>query len=788
MPLTRSQLKTDVNNITDPENHQNTAAVVRERLYNLIDNLFNIAEDTIDFARIENLPGYQLISQKNQAGGYAGLNSDGLISLLALQLLIKDSADSGSQNTWSIDQIKEKLAELDIIDDDAEEGDGLTYSIDKILALLTEKQDNLLDEGGKIASAYLPSYVDEVIEVANFAALPTTGESGKIYITVDNNNQYRWSGSLYVLITASPGSTDAVPEGSTNKYWTNARTISSTLTGYAKATASAAITAVHTIKEAIQILEKKVDDAITSILLKVNKAGDTMTGLLTAPSVALSNTAESVAPILSSRRGHDNSFLRIKGFKTISKIVQSGSFSDSFYVFGIGLDDNNKLVTYNAVIESSIDMDSAGILAGVELMDGTPYLSSFDSLFCGRDSDGNGIVYVVGSSYELDVVFTRAACTISSITAFGSIVLLAGKDDSGGCFYGYCTTTAFSFTVVTTGEITNFDSVTKVFARSVTEWYLMGVSGTGADETRISRTANSGGAWTTSVISSFYGKDIYAYTGNSITVVGSEIEDGPPAVYRSVDSGVSWNLSTDENYAVGDFPICKILVVKISQTTRTFLIAQDHVYFSVNSGSSVLNVFSPEIEFKTEGGITSAINHAFVATASSDPNYIGVARLKDVIIVNLKETSAATGASVAIENSESLGLRSELNTLVSSTTLRDILLAKATTVEPNDIGAYTLITNLADHNFIAECYAASLSWDFSFINAFQTDYEFTIKFFKGVIGDQLHTFDGSTVIKTDDPADIIDGNEVTLTHSSTSKYLMVVKRIEYDTFVVISRF
>lgn len=48
---------------------------------------------------------------------------------------------------------------------------------------------------------YLPSYVDDVIEVADYASLPTTGESGKIYITLDNNSQYRWSGSVYVSLT-----------------------------------------------------------------------------------------------------------------------------------------------------------------------------------------------------------------------------------------------------------------------------------------------------------------------------------------------------------------------------------------------------------------------------------------------------------------------------------------------------------------------------------------------------------------------------------------------------------
>jgi hypothetical protein len=80
-----------------------------------------------------------------------------------------------------------------------------------------------LDAGGKVASAQLPSYVDDVVEAANQAALPVTGETSKIYVTLDTNKTYRWSGSAYVEISASPGSTDAVTEGSTNLYFTTQR-------------------------------------------------------------------------------------------------------------------------------------------------------------------------------------------------------------------------------------------------------------------------------------------------------------------------------------------------------------------------------------------------------------------------------------------------------------------------------------------------------------------------------------------------------------------------------------
>lgn len=53
----------------------------------------------------------------------------------------------------------------------------------------------------KIKSSLLPSYVDDVIEVANYASLPSPGEEGKIYVTLDTNKTYRWGGTAYVEIS-----------------------------------------------------------------------------------------------------------------------------------------------------------------------------------------------------------------------------------------------------------------------------------------------------------------------------------------------------------------------------------------------------------------------------------------------------------------------------------------------------------------------------------------------------------------------------------------------------------
>jgi hypothetical protein len=80
-----------------------------------------------------------------------------------------------------------------------------------------------LDASTKVPAAQLPSYVDDVLEFANLAAFPATGATGIIYVALDTGKIYRWSGSAYVEISPSPGSTDAVPEGSVNLYYTSAR-------------------------------------------------------------------------------------------------------------------------------------------------------------------------------------------------------------------------------------------------------------------------------------------------------------------------------------------------------------------------------------------------------------------------------------------------------------------------------------------------------------------------------------------------------------------------------------
>lgn len=60
-----------------------------------------------------------------------------------------------------------------------------------------------LDASGKVLSSQLPSYVDDVLSYTTQSSFPSTGESGKIYITEDTNKTYRWTGSAYAEISSS---------------------------------------------------------------------------------------------------------------------------------------------------------------------------------------------------------------------------------------------------------------------------------------------------------------------------------------------------------------------------------------------------------------------------------------------------------------------------------------------------------------------------------------------------------------------------------------------------------
>ena len=109
-----------------------------------------------------------------------------------------------------------------------------------------------LDSAGKVANAQLPSYVDDVVEYANFAGFPATGETGKIYVAIDTGDVYRWGGSSYVQINDAVTSADQATKLAT------ARNIA--LTGPITGTASFDGTAAANISTTLDISGKTTSD------------------------------------------------------------------------------------------------------------------------------------------------------------------------------------------------------------------------------------------------------------------------------------------------------------------------------------------------------------------------------------------------------------------------------------------------------------------------------------------------------------------------------------------------
>lgn len=121
-----------------------------------------------------------------------------------------------------------------------------------------------LDEYARIPPSQLPSYVDDVLEYPTREDFPATGEGGKIYIAVNQGTAanptvwWRWTGTTYVDIPPSPGTTDALVEGSTNLYFSENRVRNTVLTGLSLAV-STAVTATDSVLSAIGKLQARLN-------------------------------------------------------------------------------------------------------------------------------------------------------------------------------------------------------------------------------------------------------------------------------------------------------------------------------------------------------------------------------------------------------------------------------------------------------------------------------------------------------------------------------------------------
>jgi hypothetical protein len=107
-----------------------------------------------------------------------------------------------------------------------------------------------LGSDSKIASTYLPSYVDDVLEYANLAGFPGTGETAKIYVALDTNKIYRWSGSAYIEISPTVGNSDTATKLATARSISTTGDATWTVSFDGSANATAAITLASVVTAA----------------------------------------------------------------------------------------------------------------------------------------------------------------------------------------------------------------------------------------------------------------------------------------------------------------------------------------------------------------------------------------------------------------------------------------------------------------------------------------------------------------------------------------------------------
>jgi len=113
--------------------------------------------------------------------------------------------------------------------------------------------------GGTVPSNQLPSYVDDILEFASLSGFPSAGETGKIYITLDTDKQYRWTGSNYLQITNGLiASTNDLTEGSNNLYFTVARVLATVLTSFTPFGSSSNLSSSDSIFTALRKLQTRV--------------------------------------------------------------------------------------------------------------------------------------------------------------------------------------------------------------------------------------------------------------------------------------------------------------------------------------------------------------------------------------------------------------------------------------------------------------------------------------------------------------------------------------------------
>lgn len=207
---------------------------------------------------------------------------------------------------------------------------------------------------GKVPSYQLPSFVDDVIEVANYAALPTVGEIGKIYITLDDNKIYRWSGSIYIEIASNQAIWGAIT-GSLNNQTdlVNALNLKANDNAVVKLTGDQSISGVK------------------SFLNRVNVYTNNAVGL------NVEGEGDSAIPVVFSRLNQDLITLQVFGSIQANKYIVRDGLSSQFLKADGSLDSNTYLTSLSGAVLTTTDQSVAGVKTFTNLSKFTNNTGSF---------------------------------------------------------------------------------------------------------------------------------------------------------------------------------------------------------------------------------------------------------------------------------------------------------------------------------------------------------------------------------------------------------------------------
>jgi hypothetical protein len=121
-----------------------------------------------------------------------------------------------------------------------------------------------LDANRLVPTENLPAAFESVVTVANYGVIPQPGVQKRIYIAEDNGGVYYWNGTNYNLLNVVLNSTNQLAEGNLNLYFTQLRSISSVLAGYAVGSNSA-VAAADTVLLAIGKIQGQLNAAFAEL-------------------------------------------------------------------------------------------------------------------------------------------------------------------------------------------------------------------------------------------------------------------------------------------------------------------------------------------------------------------------------------------------------------------------------------------------------------------------------------------------------------------------------------------